>query len=524
MILRMALRLSRIGPRIRSDPVLLERTNRASCWSTWRSRGSRRRAAPADRGVDPRRDPLRAPRARHLAAAHARPGERARGLSRRRRRGLPAARRRGLPDQPVGRVHAGGHRSRGRRAAPTAGSRQRRRASTSARAGPTGRGSRARRGCARSAGCSPRPPTRTSATSAARGAPVLHHALTEYLNRVRGTSAKPDDDRHLQRLRARASRSSSDVLVRPRARSGSPSRTRAPTTTRCPSHAPPASRSSACRSTRTASASTRSTASTPTPWSSRRRTSGRPARSSRPSAAPRSCAGRSGATRCRRGRLRRGVPLRPRADRRRAGPRARSRALRGHRQQDAGAGAAARLARRAAAARRRDRRGQDCWPTAARPCSTSWPSPTSSRAASSTATCAVCGRSIAGAATRCSRALRRRAPELEPAGIAAGLHLVAYLPDDLDEPRVVEAARPAAARRVRARAVPAEHSEGRPGPDLRLRHAERAPDHDGHRDPCSRDRRPARERMKNATVTSRTATSATRVAVSPALVTDSENA
>ena len=59
---------------------------------------------------------------------------------------------------------------------------------------------------------------------------------------------------------------------------------------------------------------------------------------------------------------------------------------------------------------------------------------------------------------------------------------------------------------------------GPPGPDLRLRHTQRAIDHDGHRDPCSRDRRPAREWMKNATVTSRTATSATRVAVSPALV------
>ncbi len=37
-------------------------------------------------------------------------------------------------------------------------------------------------------------------------------------------------------------------------------------------------------------------------------------------------------------------------------------------------------------------------------------------------------------------ALRKHAPELEPAGIAAGLHLVAYLPGDLDETAVVEAA------------------------------------------------------------------------------------
>ena len=37
-------------------------------------------------------------------------------------------------------------------------------------------------------------------------------------------------------------------------------------------------------------------------------------------------------------------------------------------------------------------------------------------------------------------ALREHAPELEPAGIAAGLHLVAYLPDGVDETAVVEAA------------------------------------------------------------------------------------
>ena len=37
-------------------------------------------------------------------------------------------------------------------------------------------------------------------------------------------------------------------------------------------------------------------------------------------------------------------------------------------------------------------------------------------------------------------ALREHIPELEPAGIAAGLHLVAYLPDDLDEAAVVDAA------------------------------------------------------------------------------------
>jgi GntR family transcriptional regulator/MocR family aminotransferase len=37
-------------------------------------------------------------------------------------------------------------------------------------------------------------------------------------------------------------------------------------------------------------------------------------------------------------------------------------------------------------------------------------------------------------------ALRERVPELEPAGVAAGLHLVAWLPPDLDEATVVAAA------------------------------------------------------------------------------------
>jgi GntR family transcriptional regulator/MocR family aminotransferase len=37
-------------------------------------------------------------------------------------------------------------------------------------------------------------------------------------------------------------------------------------------------------------------------------------------------------------------------------------------------------------------------------------------------------------------ALAEHLPELEPAGIAAGLHLVTWLPDDLDEPTVIAAA------------------------------------------------------------------------------------
>jgi GntR family transcriptional regulator / MocR family aminotransferase len=38
------------------------------------------------------------------------------------------------------------------------------------------------------------------------------------------------------------------------------------------------------------------------------------------------------------------------------------------------------------------------------------------------------------------RALREHAPDLEPAGIAAGLHLIAHLPGDLDETTLVQAA------------------------------------------------------------------------------------
>ena len=59
-------------------------------------------------------------------------------------------------------------------------------------------------------------------------------------------------------------------------------------------------------------------------------------------------------------------------------------------------------------------------------------------------------------------ALREHAPELEPAGIAAGLHLVAYLPDGVDETAVVEAA----ARRglaVHGLAPYRIGGEGRPG-------------------------------------------------------------
>jgi GntR family transcriptional regulator/MocR family aminotransferase len=58
-------------------------------------------------------------------------------------------------------------------------------------------------------------------------------------------------------------------------------------------------------------------------------------------------------------------------------------------------------------------------------------------------------------------ALADRLPDLEPAGIAAGLHLVAWLPDDLDETAVIDAAADAGVRL--AGVGPFRLSPGRPG-------------------------------------------------------------
>jgi GntR family transcriptional regulator/MocR family aminotransferase len=58
-------------------------------------------------------------------------------------------------------------------------------------------------------------------------------------------------------------------------------------------------------------------------------------------------------------------------------------------------------------------------------------------------------------------ALADRLPELEPVGIAAGLHLVAWLPDDLDEAAVIDAAAEAGVRL--AGVAPFRFSPGRPG-------------------------------------------------------------
>ena len=78
-------------------------------------------------------------------------------------------------------------------------------------------------------------------------------------------------------------------------------------------------------------------------------------------------------------------------------------------------------------------------PTVVRRVSTSWPSPTSSRAASSTTICGGCGRSTGAAATRCCR--RSGAPaRVRSGGASAGLHVVAWLPPGLEEAPLIERA------------------------------------------------------------------------------------
>jgi GntR family transcriptional regulator/MocR family aminotransferase len=80
------------------------------------------------------------------------------------------------------------------------------------------------------------------------GAPALRDALAAYLNRVRGTSARPERHRDLQRLRAgdRADRQVLAAAERARLAVEDPSAD----DDAVPVAAPPASRSSACRSAR----------------------------------------------------------------------------------------------------------------------------------------------------------------------------------------------------------------------------------------------------------------------------------
>ena len=264
----------------------------------------------------------------------------ARPVPRRRRRGLRAARRRGLPRQPA---RAGRRSSRPRRPAaqPTAGRRRPPRASTSRTAGPTSRRSRERPGCVDQAGLH-RDAERPPRVPRRRGAHELRVALATYLDRVRGTCADPDDivicDGFAQAcaLLARCSAGA--------AAGGSPSRILGLPGPPAGAGPRPRGRPVPVDESGWTSRPSRARASMPS-WS-HPPTSSRPAASSRPSAAPRSSPGRSEGDRCPRGRLRRRVPLRPRAHRRHPGPRARPGRLRRVGEQDAGAGSATGLAAR----------------------------------------------------------------------------------------------------------------------------------------------------------------------------------
>ena len=98
---------------------------------------------------------------------------------------------------------------------------------------------------------------------AGSGVPQLRMAIADYLNRVRGTLAHPDQivisTGYAQGMRC------SSACWPPRARSGSHSRTPPPQTTPCPPRGPPGSRSSGCPSTATVSGSASCGKPMPTP-------------------------------------------------------------------------------------------------------------------------------------------------------------------------------------------------------------------------------------------------------------------
>ena len=140
-----------------------------------------------------------------------------------------------------------------------------------------------------------------------------------------------------------------------------------------------------------------------------------------------------------RGRLRRRVPLRPGSHRSHAGSRPGPRRLRRDREQDARARTATGLARRARSSRRRHRRRQEARRSRlARPRSAGLRRLRGPRGVRSPP--APDASPLPAPPRRAARGAAEHAPELEPAGIAAGLHLVAYLPDGVDETAVVEAA------------------------------------------------------------------------------------
>ena len=83
-------------------------------------------------------------------------------------------------------------------------------------------------------------------------------------------------------------------------------------------------------------------------------------------------------------------------------------------------------------------------------------------------------------------ALARQLPQLQPAGISAGLHLVTWLPPDLDEATVVERGRARRSRHRGRSALPDQPPRAR-RPHLRLRDRQRAGHRRGRRHPRARD-------------------------------------
>ena len=438
MILRMASEAATRSVRVlRSDSMLLEQdrfaVRPATCWCRC-ARDSGVAAAPPDRDVDPRRHPRRAAAARHGAAADA-PARRASSASRAAWcRGLPAARRRGLPDQPrraATRAWRSARSAAGRPATGVAGARAE---IDFCPCRADGSSSRARRGCARCGACSRDAGRGLRLRRAAAARRRCTRRSPAYLNRVRGTSARPGDivicNGYAQGIA---------LIVQVLAAAGAtPAGGRGPVgrrRRRARSPARPASRSSACRSTRTACASTPSSGSTPTRSSSRRRTSGRPAPCSRRDRArPPCCAGRASAARS--------------SSRTTTTPSTATTARRSARMQGLApdrviyAGTASKTLApglrlgwlvAAAASWSTARRGQGARRprlAGARPARVRrLPRPRRVRPPPA----AHAPASTGAAATRCSPRCARELPGFEPAGIAAGLHLVAYLPPGLDE-------------------------------------------------------------------------------------------
>ena len=141
-------------------------------------------------------------------------------------------------------------------------------------------------------------------------------------------------------------------------------------------------------------------------------------------------AGRLGASRGAgdRGRLRRRVPLRPRAARRAAGPGARPRHLPRHHLEDARAGAAARLAGVARVAVRRRRAKRRCSMTSARPRSSSWRWRGCSRPAAYDRHLRKARRRNRDRRDALIAAVARHLPDASISGISAGLHALVRLP------------------------------------------------------------------------------------------------